>query len=412
MIRGETKNSLSAIAFLEQLSEHELQLAAGEGDYEKICNLIKPIDELESPRKIEEYRELILPKLVPFLFLLIDTAKKMAKQDPDFNDQNVDMALMIRFVKFQYPKGLEAVAELMKLDHKNDDFCWYTILSVLIEDKETAKIIVDKLGDQLPNGCIGICYLDMLNGLNLKDISFDPHPFSSPQGIARLEQYLTTDYSQDPYNGKYGRAPDCAVVALVFLPEHVWKKLLPIALTHPNKTVQIEAQWAGTKLKDKDSREKLIEEAKDYRYGQMCVRYLRELGLEDLIPEECQTEEFTASAAISSWLSSPFEFGAVPTELSIVDSRTLYWTPTKDKRQLTIVRYRYEKWNKDGTDEIGIGLVGSVTFCLFGLEGLNERTPEEIYAIHCGWEMNLDDYENPDVGMRLLKKHNPGFGKS
>lgn len=397
---------MNATAFLKQLSEHESQLITGKGDYEKIHDLIMTVQELESKEQVQEYQEHVLPKLVPFLFLLIEHAKKMGETNPDFSDHDADLMLMKMLAWFQCSKGIEAIAELMKSGHKDDDYYWTLVLNYYIETKDLAKIIVDKLNGQLPDKFLGICYLDMLNTVCRKDIPLDPHPFSFPEGVARLEQFLTND---EPSEYSYANS---VTTALPFLPENVWKKLLPLALAHPDKRVQIEALWAGTKLKNKDSQARLIEEAKDYRYGALCTEYLRELGLEDLIPEECQTDEFTVLAEMSLWIAHPNEFGAVPTELSIVDSRTLYWPPTKNEQRLTIVRYRYEKWNEDGTDEIGVGLVGSVTFCLFGLEGLNERTPEEIYAIHCGWEMEHKNYENPEVGMRVLREHNPGFGKS
>jgi len=398
---------MNAAKFLEKLSKFESQLVAGKGNFEKIHGFISTIQDIESKELFEEYREKVFPKLVPFLSLLIDCAKQRAEKDPDFDDVNdADLFLMKMLAMSQLPECIEPIAELVKSGHKAGDYMWTTVLNYYIETKELADIIVNKLEGQLPGEFLGICYLDMLNSVCRKDDSFGPHPFSCPEGVARLEHYLTGD---DP--GYYSYAVS-ATAALPFLMESAWKKLLPIAVSHPDKTVQIEALWAGAKLGDKDCQAKLIEFAKDYRYADRCLEYLRELGLEDLIPEECQAEEFSILAEMSTWLSHPNEFGDYPTELSIVESRTLYWPPTKDERKLTIVRYRYEKWKDDDTDEIGVGLVGSVTFCLFGLDDLNERTPEEIFAIHCAWEMELDKYEKPKVGMAILQKHNPGFGSS
>ena len=391
-----TKNITS---FLQKLSEYESQLLVGKGDYDEISEWLSK--ELNDKEQVREYRKRVLPKLIPFLFLLIDSTKKRQESDPAFDEGELDMDLAIKIARFKCPMGVEAIAELMKIGHKEKSFHWVTILQYLCNDRESIEIIINKLKGRLPREDCGNCYLDTLNEICRNDDSFGPHPFSSPEGVVRLEYHLTSDDRDYAFS---------AASSLPFMPENVWKKLLPIAMVHPNKKVQIEACWAGTKLGNKDSLEKLIESAKDYRYGSMCVRYLKELGLADLIPEECQTHEFYALSEMSSWLEHPLEFGAIPTELSIVESRKLCWPSTKDEQQFTIVRYRYEKWNKDGSDEVGVGLVGSVTFCLFGLEGLNERTPEEIFAIHCAWEMELDDYANPEVGMAILRKHNPGFG--
>jgi len=38
------------------------------------------------------------------------------------------------------------------------------------------------------------------------------------------------------------------------------------------------------------------------------------------------------------------------------------------------------------TDETGCGLVGSTTFCLFSPK-LASRPPEDVYAVHCCWEL-------------------------
>ena len=397
---------MNAVSFLEKLNKFESQLTAGKGKYKNIRDFILTIQNIDSKEQFEEYREKVFPKLVPFLSLLIDNAKQRAEKDPDFDDDDTDLILMKMLAMSQLPECIEAIAEMVHAGHKEDNYFWTTVLNYFIQTKELADIIVNKLDGRLPNGFLGICYLDMLNTVCRKDATFGSHPFSCPEGVARLGHYLSDD---QPEHYSYAIS---ATAALPFLAESAWKKLLPIAVSHPDKSVQIEALWAGTKLGDKDYQTKLIDFARDYRYANRCLRYLRELGMENLIPAECQTEEFTILTEMASWLSHPNEFGDYPTELSIVESRTLYWPPTKDERKLSIVRYRYEKWKEDESGEIGVGLVGSVTFCLFGLNDLNERTPEEIFAIHCDWEMELDEYEKPEVGMAILQKHNPGFGSS
>lgn len=42
-------------------------------------------------------------------------------------------------------------------------------------------------------------------------------------------------------------------------------------------------------------------------------------------------------------------------------------------------------------DELGVGLVGSITFRLIGDE-LEQRPPEDAYAIHCFWELEAKGY--------------------
>lgn len=390
--------------YLNKLDEFESQLRSGKGDFKKIYDLITSLQTLESREQVIECREKVIPELIPFLFLLVDEAERRRRNDPNFDDRDVDILTMRMLAGFQSLKGIEAIAEFIKKNHKKDCYWWTTVLNYYVNEKEPADVIVRTLDGKLPDGFLGIVYLDMLNKVCREDETFRPHPFSCSEGVIRLEHYLTNDQPEE-YSYAFS-----ATSALPFMSKNVWNKLLPVALKHPDQMIRLEALWAGTKLGNEECRACLIEAAKDYRFGGRAVQYLEELGLAEWIPEESQTDEFAVLSEMSSWLAHPSEMGAYPTELAIVDSRTLYWPPMEDERQLVIVRYRYDKWNDDGSDEVGVGLVGSTTFCLFGTKGLNERTPEEIYAIHCGWEMRLDHYMNPEVGMAVLAKHNPGFG--
>lgn len=149
-----------------------------------------------------------------------------------------------------------------------------------------------------------------------------------------------------------------------------------------------------------------MEFAKDYRYGKKPVRYLKELGKESLAPAETKDEDFQALVELCHWLSHPNEFGSYPDAARIVDKRELYWPSTEDRRTMYIIEYTYKNYNEDGSDKIGVGMVGSITFCLFRIEGLANYSPEEIYAIHCAWELDLEDYENPETGLEILRRYN------
>lgn len=390
--------------FLKKLTQLETQLRAGEDTFEKIHDLVLKLQDVESREQFEEYQEKVLPSFIPLLSLLVEESEKRKKVDPDFDDRDADIFTMKMLAGFQSPEGIEAIAKLMKRNYKSDDYFWTAVLNYYIEDQALAEIIVNTLDGKLPEGFLRVVYLDMLNKVSLKNETFGPHPFSSSEGVAILEKYLKNENEEE-----FSYAIS-ATAALPYLSENAWKKLLPVALKHPDASVRLEAFWAGTKLGDTKCRDGLIDMAKSYVHGQRAVEYLEELGLEEFVPEESKTWEFAALAEMSSWLSHPSEFGAYPTELTLVDSRTLFWPPTQDERRLTIVRYRYEKWNSDGSDEIGVGLVGSVTFCLFGVV-LNESPPEEVYAIHCAWEMQKKNYKNPKVGLAELQGCNPGFGK-
>ena len=92
-------------------------------------------------------------------------------------------------------------------------------------------------------------------------------------------------------------------------------------------------------------------------------------------------------AEMIQWLEYPTEFGRAPDHIEVYDHRRLFWPPTKDERDVWLFRYRYEE--EGGEPEEGVGMVGSVTFALFG-EATADLPPEDIYALHCVWELQQE----------------------
>ena len=62
-------------------------------------------------------------------------------------------------------------------------------------------------------------------------------------------------------------------------------------------------------------------------------------------------------------------------------------------------------------------MVGSVTFALSG-ESTPGLSAEQIYGLHCAWELEMkSDARAPqkrtaEVGIQILRKYNPGFGRT
>lgn len=85
------------------------------------------------------------------------------------------------------------------------------------------------------------------------------------------------------------------------------------------------------------------------------------------------------------------------------------WPPTQDTRPLWLIKYTYAADPNDPEDypESGIGLVGSETGVLFD-ETTLEHTPEEVYALHCCWELQQQGDERApeelsiEAGAKLL----------
>ncbi|MDR0521209.1 MAG: hypothetical protein LBH00_05075 [Planctomycetaceae bacterium] len=159
--------------------------------------------------------------------------------------------------------------------------------------------------------------------------------------------------------------------------------------------------------------------AKDVRTSWKAAKFLDDLGLAADIPPETQTPEFKALTELASWLAYPAEYGAIPDELTVIDSRELYWRPVQDKRTLYLIRYTYKDYDENKRIETNVGIAGltpdgevdsPMTFCHW-IEELNELSPEEIYAVYCAGSgtMQLENWQNPQVGLAVLREDNPGF---
>ena len=133
----------------------------------------------------------------------------------------------------------------------------------------------------------------------------------------------------------------------------------------------------------------------DPRYSCIAEQYLIELGHVDDIPDEVREPNFQALAEMAKWLAHPMEFGKPPDKVELYDTREIYWPPTDDKRQVWLVKYTYEE-DSAGNPDIGIGMVGSDTFAHYN-EETKDLAPEDLYGIHCCWELESSgDDRAPD----------------
>ena len=71
--------------------------------------------------------------------------------------------------------------------------------------------------------------------------------------------------------------------------------------------------------------------------------------------------------------------------------------------------YTYPGEEGKGPD-VGLGMVGSTTFALFG-EATDDLPPEDVYGLHCCWELQSNqDPRAPEersaaAGRAILKRH-------
>ncbi|PSB56734.1 HEAT repeat domain-containing protein [Chamaesiphon polymorphus] len=304
---------------------------------------------------------------------------------------------------FNHPRNPKFIAQLATDDRFNDDFLWQvvfqiytdTINSQIEKHKKVSWDIVDLLRDPLPQNFMGITYLDFSNHLATSGV-LKNHPFNCSAGVASLSKWIE---DPDPENFSYAKSATVAIPSI----DLDWQtELLEIARKHSSPIVKIEVAWVLAKLDDPSGIRQLQEFAKDPKYAREAQSYLQEFG----IVEDRNDLTFQAQIEMSSWLAHPQEFGRAPDLLELFDTRTIYWPPTDDKRTVWLFKYAYYQQNITG-----LGMVGSITFALFS-ETTTELSPEEAYALHCCWELEIkQDRRAPKsrtiaAGLKILRKHN------
>ncbi len=349
-----------------------------------------------------EARDAFIQHGLPRLRSLIREA--IAK--PEEKDRYALFALKL-LAMYRQPEDVDLFAEAVRAPIEPDNYMWTPAFYAIDAENPLTQQLIDRLRDPLPTQFARVVFLDKCNALAIEG-HLSSHPFASVEGLAALEQWLASTKQDE---ASYAVS---ACAALPFVPSPDRERLLEIAGRHPSIDVQMESAWAGAKMGVASAADTLVAFATDARYSSRAVAYLRELGLEQRVPPAVTEPDFVALAEMCQWLAHPNEMGCAPDEITLADSRELYWPPTKDRRQLWVFRYRYNK--TDGETDEGYGLVGSVTWAMFGSNTIH-LSPEDVYGLHCAWELIQcgDPTAPPEsevaAGRAILAKHNPGFGR-
>jgi hypothetical protein len=324
--------------------------------------------------------------------LLAQIADRSLAQMED--DDETDLLFVLKILAMC---GTEERAEMIlraaKLPYKPDGYLWSVIFRYFSSGHPMTERVFDELSDPLPPGFIAISLLDAANQYFIEG-GEGRHPFDSDQGVDRLQSWL-----RDLESEHFSYATS-ATAALPFLKQDKRDGLLELAMDHPDPGVQIESAWAAAKLGHSKGIARLAACCQDVNQSKKARHYLEELGRADAAPPA--TPEFEARAEFAQWLAHPSELGQAPDSVEITDQRTLRWPPEFESKPFWLVRYVVKSSSPLEDDQVGTGLVGSVTFCLFSYD-LEQRPPEDGYAIHCSWEME---------GQKLLKREDIEEGPS
>jgi hypothetical protein len=318
-------------------------------------------------------------------------------------DDEYDLLFMLKImVLYKDERTVDLIVRTARKSDGPDGFLWSVIFDALRDDHPLWRPVCEGLRDPLPRGFICMAYLDLVNGYAIRG-KLDDHPFDTPAGKPKLREWLTGD---DPAYYSYARS---AATAVPFISEPERSEFLALALDHADVSVQMTGAWASAHAGRDAGLKLLVRWAEDPRHSYFACEHLSDLGREDLIPESTKAPDFQAMAEMCVWLTHPHEFGRAPDAIELFDTRELFWPPTNDRRRLWLFKYTY-KGDPGEDDEIGIGLVGSVTFALFS-EGTADKTPEGVYGLHCCWELQCnEDPRAPEerdgrIGWQIVLDH-------
>ena len=227
------------------------------------------------------------------------------------------------------------------------------------------------MSDPLPGDFLAVSLLDCANAAH-KNGGGQAHPFDSRAGKEQIERWLV---EFDSKRLGYARS---ATAALPYLSNPERDRLLRIARGHSSTEVRLEAANASARLGRQAGIRSLARFCLDVHRSENARSYLVEMGREDAIPARALDPDFRAMAEFSNWLAHPNELGQAPDELEILESRTLAWPPELENKTLWLIKFRLRDQTGLKDDDVGVGLVGSVTFCLFG-HGMDRPPPGRLF---------------------------------
>lgn len=301
--------------------------------------------------------------------------------DPGECDSDLMFALKI-FARYGTEEGLDRVVAAAYSMALQDGYLWSVIFEQLGDSDPMIPSLLHRLSNPLPDGFVCIALLDWVNRLTREKV-ITSHPFNTPAGLEKLRGWLV---SGDEEEFSYAHA---AAASLPFIVDPPRSDLLALAMDHPDVGVQMEAAWAAAHLGSESGIKFLARLCLDRDLAMTARTYLQELNRQDAIPDEANDPDFIATAELCDWLSHPQEFGRAPDEIELLDSREMLWPPTNDWRPLWLFKYHYRA--QDGEPECdGVGMTGSIVFSLID-ETSPELAPEDIYALHCCWELEVNE---------------------
>ncbi|MCJ8331872.1 MAG: hypothetical protein HRT89_08490 [Lentisphaeria bacterium] len=274
------------------------------------------------------------------------------------------------FANYEHPDTVRRITYAVASFPNGD--AWYPIMDKLLTPENALyQSIIFELSSHAPGGDACLAFINALNRL-IENDDLDSHPLNT---LAGIEIFKTL-----PYNSSKGSVILADTLIHLDLLDEAYLQTL---LSDGSFEMKLESARILALRGDETAIETLTVFCSSYFYAAKAEVYLIAAGQRRAVGETMKNIDFRAKARLAAYLSSVDQYAAVPDEISIYDSRELFWPPTDSIEEVWLLKYSYED-----KDLEGIGMVGTVTACLHD-EVTVGMDPDSCYALHCCYEMDL-----------------------
>ena len=280
----------------------------------------------------------------------------------------------------------------------------------------SAAGLFPKLLDALEHLSVAAAVLDLANFLRRED-RVKIHPASERieflcQTLRMLtEQLAMVEEGQPPEGASMAQVSQmvneavplitalCDSLSLIGDPQAVGPLNRASELKH--RRLRTEALSALCQLGQQDAAAGLLEMAQEPVARLRVLKYAEELGLIDQVADQWTTSAARAESELAMWLAHPSNMGIAPSQIELIDTRTMAWPSFDEPQSCFLFRYVFRF---SGNEVENIGMVGPTTHAFAtSLLGL---PVSDLYACFAGWHCTHENII--EMSINQARMHQPG----
>ena len=182
----------------------------------------------------------------------------------------------------------------------------------------------------------------------------------------------------------------CDTMALLNLQESV--EVLKRVNRIRHRRIRAESTFALAKLGVESGQKELLELAREPVSRLRVLRYAQELGVEDQVDQEYQTDVALAESEVALWLSQPNQMGVPPSSIEFLDQRTLFWPGFDDPVECFLFRYAYQRGDNVYSN---VAIAGPLVHSF--IANLEDLESDDLYSVFAGWQCEHEDIFELDM---------------